>query len=133
MVIFLKRLKCDCLLFFLGGAAYALLEILWRRKTHWSMALTGGICFVSLFRFYEKFPKMSLKIKCIAGSLIITFFEGICGFIVNVKYKLNVWDYSRCILNLKGQICPLYSLLWALLCIPVSFICKCLSKNAKIV
>ena len=133
MVIFLKRFKCDCLLFTFGGIAYALLEILWRRRTHWSMAITGGTCFVSLFRLYKKFPKMTLKRKCIVGSLIITFFEGLCGFIVNVKYKLNVWDYSKCTLNFKGQICPFYSFLWALLCIPISVICKLLSKNKKIV
>lgn len=133
MVIFLKRLKCDCLLFVFGGLAYALLEILWRRRTHWSMAITGGTCFVSLFRLYKKFPEMTLKRKCIVGSLIITFFEGLCGFIVNIKYKLNVWDYSRCALNFKGQICPFYSFLWALLCIPISVICKLLCKNKRIV
>lgn len=132
MVIFLKRLKCDCILFLFGGVAYALLEILWRRKTHWSMAITGGTCFVSLFRLYKKYPEMTLRKKCILGSIIITLFEGICGFIVNIKYKLNVWDYSKCILNYKGQICLLYSVLWALLCIPISAVCEILNKNKKI-
>ena len=33
--------------------------------------------------------------------------------------RLGVWDYSRRKGNLLGQICPLYSALWFLLCIPV--------------
>ena len=33
---------------------------------------------------------------------------------------MNVWDYSDRKFNLMGQICPLYSALWFLLCIPVN-------------
>ncbi|RGM19305.1 hypothetical protein DXC23_08465 [Eubacterium sp. OM08-24] len=121
------------MIFSIGGVAYALLEILWRRKTHWTMAVTGGSCFLAIFRVYKKFPKLCLRSKCLIGGAIITFMEGICGFIVNVKCKLNVWDYSNCTLNFKGQICPFYSMLWILLCIPISGICKLLCKNKKIV
>lgn len=124
----MKRIKGDCLLFSIGGAGYALLEILWRHKTHWTMALTGGVCFVSLFRFYSIHPKMKMLLKCISGSAIITSLEYVCGCIVNVKFKLNVWDYSKCRFNIKGQICPFYSSLWAALCIPISFLCSKLKK-----
>ena len=103
------RLRNDCILFSIGGAGYALLEILWRRKTHWSMAVTGGTAFVSLFRFYKRFSKMNMLQKCISGSAIITALEYCCGCVVNLKFRLNVWDYSNCRLNLKGQICPFYS------------------------
>ena len=123
----MKGIKDDCILFSIGGIGYALLEILWRGKTHWSMALTGGACFVSLFKFYEKHKKMKMAAKCIFGSAIITSLEFCCGCIVNLKYKLNVWDYSKCLFNIKGQICPFYSMLWAFLCIPVSALCKKLS------
>ena len=109
------RLRNDCILFSIGGAGYALLEILWRRKTHWSMAVTGGTAFVSLFRFYKRFSKMNMLQKCISGSAIITALEYCCGCVVNLKFRLNVWDYSNCRLNLKGQICPFYSTLWAFL------------------
>ena len=34
--------KRDFKLFAFGGIAYGLIEILWRRRTHWSMVLTGG-------------------------------------------------------------------------------------------
>lgn len=125
----LIRFRNDCILFSIGGAGYALLEILWRRKTHWTMALTGGTAFVSLFRFYKRFSGMSMFRKCISGSLIITALEYCCGCIVNIRFKLNVWDYTNCRLNYKGQICPFYSTLWALLCIPVSRLCKTVSRK----
>ncbi len=127
----MKRVKGDCILFSIGGIGYALLEILWRRKTHWTMALTGGTVFVSLFRFYKKFANMKMFSKCISGSIIITAMEFCCGCIVNLKFKLNVWDYSKCRFNIKGQICPFYSILWAFLCVPISALCSALCKKSK--
>ena len=71
----MKGIKDDCILFSIGGIGYALLEIIWRGKTHWSMAVTGGACFVSLFKFYEKHKKMKMPAKCIIGCAIITSLE----------------------------------------------------------
>ena len=34
--------------FALGAAGYATLELLWRGRTHWTMALTGGAVLVGL-------------------------------------------------------------------------------------
>ena len=95
------------------------------------MAVTGGTAFVSLFRFYKHFSKMNMLQKCISGSAIITALEYCCGCVVNLKFKLNVWDYSNCRLNFKGQICPFYSTLWAFLCIPVSALCTFLCKKIQ--
>ena len=36
--------------FALGAAGYAALELLWRGRTHWTMALTGGAVLVGLRR-----------------------------------------------------------------------------------
>ncbi len=121
--------KRDLKLFAIGGIAYGLIEILWRRKTHWSMVLTGGTCFVFLYKIFSKCEKLSLPKKCCLGSCVITSMEFLCGWIVNIKMKLNVWDYSKAKLNIKGQICPFYSMLWGLLCIPVNTICKVIRKR----
>lgn len=129
-VIFLSLLRNNGVLFVAGGIAYGILEVIWRGRTHWTMLVTGGACFVSLYNFYNRFKKLKLIPCCFFGSLIITGAEFICGCIVNIKYKLNVWDYSNCKYNLKGQVCMLYSFLWALLCIPVSTFCKRLGKCA---
>lgn len=130
----MKKLKGDCLLFSMGGIGYALLEILWRQRTHWTMAVTGGACFLSLFKFYKRHSKMKMLSKCLSGSAIITAIEFCSGCIINLKFKLNVWDYSNYHFNIKGQICPLYSTLWALLCIPISFLCSyiCKKENERI-
>ena len=41
------------------------------------------------------------------------------GCVVNRLLKWQVWDYSGRFGNLLGQVCPLYTGLWFLLCIPV--------------
>ncbi len=129
MVIFvMKKFLKYLLLFLIGGFSYGLIEILWRRYTHWSMVITGGFCFTALFRCFTKFNKLPLYKKCIIGSTIITVIEFAVGCIVNIWLKLKVWDYSCRPLNLCGQVCLLYSSLWGLLCIPVNYICHALCK-----
>ena len=44
---------------------------------------------------------------------------GAFGVVCNLALGWRVWDYSLLWGNLWGQICPLYSSLWFLLCIPV--------------
>ncbi len=127
MGLIIKNVK----LFLFGGFAYGAIEILWRRKTHWSMVLTGGTCFVSLVKVFTRHDKMPLFKKCCIGSLIITSLEFLCGCIVNLKMKLNVWDYSKAKLNILGQVCPFYSMLWGFLCIPINAICKRIKKQER--
>ena len=110
-----------------GGMAYGLIEIIWRGKTHWSMVLTGGSCFTVLISIYQKRAKMSLLKKCLLGGAVITLFEFLCGLIFNIKLKRNIWDYSNRRFNIKGQICPLFSMLWAVLCLPICAISKWLA------
>lgn len=116
--------KKDSAIFTFGGIAYGLLELLWRGRTHWSMVLTGGVCFLSLYKIFKKLSNLSLLIKCILGSSIITIIEFCVGCVVNIWLKLKVWDYSKLPFNIKGQICLLYSTLWSLICIPINYLCK---------
>lgn len=64
----------------------------------------------------------SLIQKCLIGSIVITSIEFLSGCIVNVWLKMDIWDYSAMPINILGQICPIYSLLWALLSIPIVYI-----------
>ena len=118
--------KNDLKLFGIGCAAYPLIELLWRGKTHWTMSLMGGACFLTLCRFYRRFCSIRLVSKCVCGSAIITLSELCCGIIVNIKMKRNVWNYCDRRFNIKGQICPLYSFFWGLLCIPISALSRLL-------
>lgn len=110
--------------FITGGVLYGAIEICFRGHTHWTMLVTGGLC-LSCFHYICKLLKSkNIIIKCLAGCIIITFFEFIAGCIVNLIFELGVWDYSNRYLNLLGQICPLFSLFWFILCIPATALCK---------
>lgn len=107
-------------LFIAGGAIYVMLELLWRGRSHVSMAIAGGVSLVLLYGVFTRFPAMPLLPRCVLGACIITAVEFITGAIVNVRMRLAVWDYSMLPYNLYGQICLRYSLLWMLLCVPAS-------------
>lgn len=115
-------------LFLAGGIAYLVLELLWRRRTHWSMAIIGGAAFLLLFHVFTAIGPGFIVLKALLGSLLITSVEFIGGAIVNVALKWNVWDYSSRRYNLYGQICLEYSLLWALLSVPVAYAADAVSK-----
>jgi uncharacterized membrane protein len=110
-------------LFLFGGICYGLIEIIWRGKTHWSMLITGGACFVSLIGVFTRLRQLPTAVKCLSGGAVITAYEFCTGCVLNRLLKLNVWDYSKNRLNIKGQICPFYSAMWILLSYPVMKIC----------
>lgn len=105
-------------LFACGSAGYAAIEILWRGYTHWTMALTGGAVFTAMAAVRTRLRNVGLPRRCIAGAALITTAEFIVGCVVNLRYRMNVWDYSREKWNLKGQICVKYAVLWFLLSAP---------------
>lgn len=108
--------------YLIGATAYGAIEILWRGFTHWTMCLTGGLCFLSFHIFNIKNKSRKLIEKCAVGSGIITAIEFIVGCTVNKLLNWHVWDYSNVKGNILGQICPIYSIFWFLLCIPMTFI-----------
>lgn len=105
-----------CFLFYLGGMCYAGLELLWRGFTHWSMFVLGGICFVLVGNLKRLRPGKRLSVRVTEAALLITLLELGCGLLVNRSYR--VWDYRNMPLNVRGQICLPFTLLW----IPVSFV-----------
>ncbi len=65
---------------------------------------------------------MWLLWQMLLGGGIITVLERITGLCVNVWMGWNVWDYSNMPLNLWGQICLPYSLLWAAISLAAVFL-----------
>lgn len=97
----------------IGSIIYMSLEILWRGYTHWTMGVLGGICFICLGLINELLSwKTPLVLQMLIGSTIITILEFITGCIVNLWLGWNIWDYSNLPLNLLGQICLPFSILW---------------------
>ena len=105
------------ILFEVGGLLYILIELSWRGRSHWTMFLLGGVCFVCLGLINEVLSwETPLCQQMIAGACIITVLEFLTGCIVNLWMGWDVWDYSGMPGNILGQICPQYFLLW----LPVS-------------
>jgi len=114
-VIILKNKKCNLTIFSIGAIGYAIIELLWRGRTHWSMMVAGGISFWGLSKISALLKNKSLFIKSLAGCGFITTIEYIFGVIFNKILHRKVWDYSHMPLNIGGQICALYSFFWLIL------------------
>lgn len=104
--------KKSMAVFVIGGLLYGFIEILWRGYTHWTMLITGGICFALLYSLYTRHAELNLPLKCLLGACIITLVEFCAGCIVNLWLNMHVWDYSALPFNLYGQICLTFSCMW---------------------
>ena len=98
------------ILFTIGGCSYVGLEFLWRGWSHGSMFLAGGSCFLLLGKLQNTRPRLPLPLRGAAAAGIITLVEYAAGLLVNRSY--GVWDYRDVPLNIHGQICLPFCLLW---------------------
>ena len=119
MKTFFKKLIEYFILLVIGGSIYVTMEILFRGYSHISMFIVGGLC-LCLIGVLNEFYKWDMYIEwqVLIGVGIILTLEFISGCIVNLWLNLNVWDYSNMPLNLLGQICLPFALLW----IPLAFL-----------
>lgn len=107
-----KLLKLGCL-FLIGGAIYILIELVYRGYSHWTMFIVGGLCFVLIGGINEFLSwDTPLWLQAGLGAVIITALEFICGCIVNLALGWNVWDYSNTPLNILGQVCLPFAIIW---------------------
>ncbi len=122
-MIFLKGKFIEFFTVFgIGGIVYGLVEVLFRGYTHWTMAITGGVAFLLIYIINMKMKSESLILRCLVGAAIITAIEFAVGCIVNRGLHMDVWDYSEEQFNVLGQICPLFSFMWFLICIPATIL-----------
>jgi len=122
MVIFQK-----IVMFLVGGAGYVGLELLWRGRSHISMFLAGGVCFLILGKLNRLvFPP---AVKCLLGAVAITCVELTAGLLANRTYR--VWDYRQLPFNYKGHICLIYSLLWIPVSLGAMLLYGCLEKRLR--
>lgn len=116
-MIFLRNSIVYLIIFLVGGIGYGAIEVAFRGYTHWSMLLTGGSAFLSLYLIHSTFPNTSIFIKALLGMVVITLLELSVGIIVNRVFSLGVWDYSNLPYNLLGQISLPFSACWYVLSI----------------
>ena len=105
----------NIIIFVIFGISYVSLELLYRGHSHITMFFVGGLCGLLIGLINEYTPKMPIVLQMTIGSIIVTLFELITGYILNIKLGLNIWDYSNLMFNYKGQISLIFSILWFLL------------------
>ncbi len=115
VIIIMKQYKKQSVFFAVGSVGYGMIEWLWRGRTHWSMLLAGGCCFMMFSLIARKCCRRSLFYKASLCALGVTAIEFLFGVIFNILLRKNVWDYSDVPFNIMGQICPLYTFLWGVL------------------
>ena len=103
----------NCVLFYMGGGSYVCLELLWRRRSHGSMFLLGGACFLVIGAI-RRLRNLALSVRVALSAAAVTTLELLTGLAMNRDHK--VWDYRGLPLNFLGHICLPFSLAW----VPVS-------------
>lgn len=113
----IKRCQKHSIIFTIGGLLYVLLELAFRGRSHWTMFILGGLCFLIIGHLNESAltRNWALLPQMLVSSIIITVLEFIFGLVLNVWLGLGIWDYSNMPFNLMGQICLPFTLLWFLL------------------
>ncbi len=106
-------------IFVIGAVGYCLIELLWRGRTHPSMALAGGLSFCLISVIQAKLKPLKFIYRCITSGFGITTIELAFGSIFNLWLKQSVWDYTAVPFNFLGQVCLLYTVLWSLLSAPL--------------
>ena len=98
----------------LGGCIYYSLEIVFRGFSHWSMFVLGGLAFCCCtFQGQSMHWSEPLWIQLVRAVIFVTALEFITGIIVNKWLTLAIWDYSDQPLQLWGQICVPFMILFS--------------------
>lgn len=127
----MAKLKEYFIVFSFGGTSYSLVELIFRKHTHWTMFVTGAVVFCILYYVFNRFNSENILKNAFLGSVMITTAEFAVGCTVNLGLNMKVWDYSGKPLNLYGQICPAFSIGWFALSIPAVYLAALLRNHLK--
>lgn len=111
----LSNLALHGLFGLIAGGIYLLVELAWRGRTHWTMLPLAAVIFICAGVLDEVERPPSIWQQVILGTTIATALEFVAGLILNVWLGLGIWDYSNLPGNVLGQICPQFTLAWAVL------------------
>jgi hypothetical protein len=118
-----------CFFFAVGGGGYYGIELLVRGRSHWTMALAGGLCFVIIAALAVADRRfLTPPIKGFIIAVFITATELLFGIITRDIMKIRIWDYSNMSYNFQGYICLWYSLAWFASSFPFMWLARNLSR-----
>ena len=115
-------------LFTIGGGLYVTLELLWRRRSHWTMFMLGGGCFVAIGELGKRLGRLPRLARAAVGSGVCTLGELVTGLAFNRDYR--IWDYRALPGNFRGQICLFFSALWVPLSALAEVVYGCLEQKS---
>ncbi|MCL2702587.1 MAG: putative ABC transporter permease [Defluviitaleaceae bacterium] len=108
-------------LWLIAGGCYYVIEGIWRICSNggWAnitMLPVGGLCgvLIGIMNQNPKFARKKMVLQAVYGMAVLVVVEFVCGYIMNIRMGLNIWDYSSRPLNFMGQICLAYAALWFL-------------------
>ena len=113
----------------IGSIGYRMIEVLWRGRTHWTMGICGGVCFLFISVSELVHRRWRLAVRALISTVWVTAVEFFSGLLINRVFRLGVWDYSGMRFNLCGQISLIYSILWYFLCIPAHLLCRIIRRR----
>lgn len=113
----------------IGSIGYRMIEVLWRGRTHWTMGICGGVCFLFIYVSELVYRRRRLAVRALISTVWVTAVEFFSGLLINRVFRLGVWDYSGMRFNLCGQISLIYSILWYFLCIPAHLLCRIIRRR----
>jgi uncharacterized membrane protein len=136
-------IKKNIIIFFVFGAIYINIEVLFRALQHYEdfgnaligysslwMFLIGGLSALLVGLINETF-KIPLALECLLGGLIITLIELISGLVLNKWLGFYLWDYTDMPLNIAGQVSLLFSAFWIMLVPCIHFLDDLLRRELK--
>lgn len=113
------------LLFMIGTMLGWVVELFWRRffglaKRWMNPGFLNGpwlplYGFGTIILYFICRIQISILFKSIIFLFGLTLLEYITGTFFVKIYNLRLWDYSEKKLNIKGIICPFYSILWTIM------------------
>ena len=113
-----KHILEGLLVFISVGTVYYIIEVLYKWgdsvSPHWTMFLLSGfmglvaMCLNNIFTY-----KLDFLLQISICTIVCTALEYLVGIIWNSDY--SIWCYLNIPFNLHGQICLLFSCIWAVL------------------
>lgn len=113
----MKKISEYLFLWTLGGCLYYSFEILFRGFSHWCMFVLGGISLLFCTRQGQMVKwEDPMWVQILRCTLFVVSLEFITGIIVNKWLGLYIWDYTDQPLQLFGQICLPFAIIFSGLC-----------------
>lgn len=103
------------LLLCFAGYVYVILELLFRGRTDISMLFTASVCSICIITLNDVYSyDLDFIVQVIICAIYCTIVEYLVGYYL-VNQDHHIWDYTNQFMNLHGQICLLFSFVWAII------------------